>query len=317
MLDRTAWLGPFTDRPPLHKIAILGFTSHMKQFPVHDLEWEVWGINDLYHELGAVFNRKEQDQYARTRWFQLHAWDELHDHRPAEGGEILNPLQGPPHPRDPNHLIWLKEASEYFPVYLQEPREEMPNCLTLPKQAIYDFFRDGLGKPVKYFTNTISWQVAFAILNLVDQYTLPDGRQIYYAKPDATLGMWGVDMMQAGPTQDAEYSYQRPSVEWLLGEAMGLGIKVIIPDESDMLKTIYQYGELNGYYARKRIMAYLNDVNQQGVAAQQQITAARDHTLRLEGAKGAMEWVLRSHMPGDDGSSGGQLPEPGGNRVTS
>ena len=315
MLDHTAWLGKFANRPRRHKIAVAGFTSHFRQMPFHDDEWEMYLLNDLYHEAGAIFNRKDDSALERVTWFQLHAWVELMDHRQIEGGEFLNPQQGPPHPRDPNHLIWLKEASEHIPVYLIERRDELPDCLEFPKQAVYDFFQDGHGNPVQYFTNSITWMTALAILNLVESHTLPDGRTTYTAVKDAELGMWGVDMMQAGPTSDSEYSYQRPSVEWLLGYAMGLGIKVTVPSESDLLKSVYQYGDPELFYARRRLRAYKSDLQGQGASAAQTVAAAREQQLRVEGAQGAVEWFERAHYPGDDGAREGQLPEPDGNKV--
>jgi hypothetical protein len=51
------------------------------------------------------------------------------------------------------------------------------------------------------------------------------------------IGVWGVDM-----AVDSEYFYQRPSCEFALGAAFGLGIKLYIPAEADLLKTTHLYG---------------------------------------------------------------------------
>jgi hypothetical protein len=45
------------------------------------------------------------------------------------------------------------------------------------------------------------------------------------------IGLWGVDMKA-----DDEYGYQRPNVEFLIGLAIGSGIKVHIPETSPLLK---------------------------------------------------------------------------------
>lgn len=45
------------------------------------------------------------------------------------------------------------------------------------------------------------------------------------------IGIFGVDMKG-----DDEYGYQRPNLEYLIGLAIGKGIKVYIPDESPLCK---------------------------------------------------------------------------------
>ena len=40
----------------------------------------------------------------------------------------------------------------------------------------------------------------------------------------------------------SEYHQQRPSCEWAIGLAQGRGIKVYLPAESDLLKTLFIYG---------------------------------------------------------------------------
>ena len=41
--------------------------------------------------------------------------------------------------------------------------------------------------------------------------------------------------------QDSEYESQRPSCEYFIGLARGMGIKVHVPDKSDLLKTLWLY----------------------------------------------------------------------------
>jgi hypothetical protein len=300
VFDRTEWLGRFADRPRPTKIAVLGFTSHWKLAPFDAPEWMIFGLNDLYHELTGIFHKKTEAVYDRYRHFQLHGWAELKDWGKAEGGEALNPNQGPPHPRDPYHVNWLREASKYFPVYVREPRPELPDAIAFPRHLIYEYFNDGLGAPIEYFTNSISWMIAAAIMELVPE---PGGRCV----DGAHIGVWGVDMMQGGG-EGSEYGWQRPSCEWLLGWARGAGVKVSVPAESDLLKSAYQYGDDESFYFRKRITAYRKDVSAQLAEAERAMNANRDHGLRMQGANGALEWVERSHMPGDDGSRVGRAP---------
>jgi hypothetical protein len=43
-------------------------------------------------------------------------------------------------------------------------------------------------------------------------------------------------------SHNTEYHYQRPSCEFALGIAFGLGIKIYIPPQADLLKTVHLYG---------------------------------------------------------------------------
>ena len=51
------------------------------------------------------------------------------------------------------------------------------------------------------------------------------------------IHVYGVDM-----AVDTEYHHQRPSCEFFLGLAAGMGIKIFVPDTADLLKTRFLYG---------------------------------------------------------------------------
>lgn len=72
-----------------------------------------------------------------------------------------------------------------------------------------------------YFTSSFSYMLAMALL-----------------QDDVTeIGIWGVDLADG-----TEYTEQRPCAEFLIGMAMGRGIKVTIPERSALLKTAWVYG---------------------------------------------------------------------------
>ena len=112
----------------------------------------------------------------------------------------------------PEHWEKLKEFSR---VYMTEKHEDIPNSEPYPLDEIVNEL-----KCVPYFTNSVSYMIALAIAERYD-----------------VIGVWGVDMA-VGP----EYSYQRPSCEYFLGIAQGLGIQIVLPDACDLLKTKYLYG---------------------------------------------------------------------------
>jgi len=176
------------------KVAIVGFApSTMSDVKVlfDDPDFEIWGLNQLYlpfRQLGIAMAEHA------TRWFQIH-------NRHTYDNAI----------RDHKHHDWL--ASVKFPVYMMKHEPDVPFCVPLPFGDIMNM----LG--TTYFTNSISWMIALAIIERFEE-----------------IHIYGVDM-----AQDDEYAEQRPSCELFIGIARGMGIKVYIPAKSDLLKTMWIY----------------------------------------------------------------------------
>jgi len=274
------------------KIAILGYTEHRKYAPFLHQDWTLFGLNDLYHEIpdGVTIDR--------LWWAQIHEWTEQ-GLRPESPTDFQ---AGPPHPRDPNHVPWLKEWSgKGMRLYIMEPRPELPNAIVMDREAIFRYFEDGLGTPIRYFTNSISWMLAVAIMELAPDHQAVEG---------AEIGVFGVDMMMAGGP-GSEYGWQRPSCEWLIGWARGAGITIHIPKESDLLKSAWQYGDKQGEYFRKRLQAYRNEMSRRRGEADGAIQQATNAHHELTGAINCADWILKSHMPSDPGEPGpGRVPVP-------
>lgn len=210
------------DQRPRRKIAIVGYTASRDEAPYDDPTWEVWGMNNLH----AFIPPEKFD-----RWYNLHPGEEIQ--------------------KDAQHCQWLA-AWHRCDVYLMDPADALPaeQRAALPPMAE----RVGVPRAVRfpaaeirerlgtdYFTNTVSWQVAHAIYEGVvsgDDYVLTD------------LALFGVDM-----AVNTEYAAQRPSVEFYLGLARGLGIDIFLPDTSDLLKSIGLYGVSDasgGFLAKMR-----------------------------------------------------------------
>src|SRR5258708_5353985 len=107
-------------------------------------------------------------------------------------------IDSPAAPRDGvGHVNWLREAAKEFPVILIKPRPDQPDALILPKAEIMAYFGSN------YFTNSVSWMLGLAIMQLV-----PNGAGTRCVD-GAELGVFGVDMMVAGG-QGSGYGWQRP-----------------------------------------------------------------------------------------------------------
>lgn len=130
---------------------------------------------------------------------------ELHSHHEIEQKEKNLAGRG-------RHLEWMQREAK-IPIMMCKKFEDIPTAVAYPKDHIVERFGT-------YFTNTISWQIALAI-DLGFQ----------------EIQLWGVNM-----ANDEEYASQRPSCEYFIGLARGMGIKVTIPDESDLCKSWTLYG---------------------------------------------------------------------------
>ena len=96
-----------------------------------------------------------------------------------------------------------------------KPLQDIDNLWMLePPEGIKRFPKEQVLKLGDYFTSSIAWLIGLAI----------------QTKPD-TIGLFGCDLIQK-----YEYQKQRPCVEYLLGYARALGINIIIPDRSPLLK---------------------------------------------------------------------------------
>src|SRR3990172_9538950 len=174
---------------PKPTVYIVGFAPSWPSTPWTDPSAELWGMNALHKVAG---NRPW------SRWYQLH---DIDTHHPQDRAE---------------HVAWLRNSN--VPIVMWEESvakyiHELPNAVPYPKQAVLAHFGT-------YFTNTVSWMIAQAIL-----------------EHRTKIGVYGVDM-----AQETEYGVQRPSCEFFLGWARGAGIQIDLPDTSDLLRTPYLYG---------------------------------------------------------------------------
>lgn len=178
-------------------VCIVGCADSKGQAPFHRAaEMEFWGVNNLFLHMGHI---------KWDRWFEPHTFE-------FDGTNFIrrgkHDFRGQPLPE---YIAGLAKLN--CPVYMQRVWPQIPNSVLYPLQEV----KAKLGG---YFTNTISYMLAIALLEKFKE-----------------IHIYGVDMAQT-----TEYGQQRPSCEYFIGMAVGLGIKVFIPDEADLLKTRFLYG---------------------------------------------------------------------------
>ena len=246
---------PATVEVPAHlrrtkdKVAIVGFAHSRVDTPFTDHDYEIWGINRLH----TVMPDARWDRY-----FQIHDLQASH-------GD------------DEQHLNWLR--AQTIPVYLRPDdmgKFGIDAAVPYPKQDMVNMFGN-------YFTNTISWLIAFAI-----------------ALEFKEIAVYGVDMA-VDMVIDSEYAYQRPSCEYFLGVAAGQGITVKIPPGSDLLKSTHLYGFETGGILREKYDARIRELAQRKAEQQNQLAqldAQRGQMIaainQIEGAAQDVQYWLRN-----------------------
>ena len=197
------------------------------------------------------------------RWFELHSLYDFYHANPAHQ-QFLKDFAGPVYVREQDYKLALD-----WGISTAQP---------FPHNIILENFRP-------YFNNTISWLVALAIM----------------MRPE-WLGLFGVDMAQ-DHLLAAEYSEQRPSTEFYLGIAEGLGIELYIPNGSDLLAASHLYGyEDSGRVLEKMGSRFVElGKNKEQLAAQMsqiesQAAALRDTMSQMTGAQQEVTFWRKNWM---------------------
>ena len=108
------------------------------------------------------------------------------------------------------HRNWL--AGLAVPVYMLEQEPDIPASVKYPMDEIANMFgRTCYG--TAYLESSISYMMALAMFEGAPR-----------------IGVWGCDLATGG-----EYAYQRPNMEYLIGFARGMGIKVYVPAQNALL----------------------------------------------------------------------------------
>lgn len=208
--------------------------------------------------------------FAQLQGRRADVWFELHRFLPYQPGN-----NGAPGTRpwfSPEFRQFLREFKGT--VLMTEKHPDIPNCVQYPYQELLD--KHG----PYHFCSSVSWMLALAL----------------ELQPKA-LGLFGVDMA-AGE----EWAYQRPSCQHFLGMAKALGIEVVLPPESDLMRhtTLYGIGEHNlrhiKFTERMKELQGREDGLRNAVA---QYTA---QLQEIQGAKNMLQYMIDVWSDDIDGS---------------
>ena len=181
--------GEVAARPPRavrHTTRKIGFvgshTASLRTCPWKDPSWELWG-----HASSRSWYSRELDCY-----FEMHRKSRW-NHTKKKGAKFVH---------------WLGQNT--VPIYMHERYPEVPASIRYPRERVFEEFSY---LPRRYFTNTVAWMAALAIM-----------------EGATTVGLWGVSY-----STEQEFFSQRGSMEFWLGVMGGKGIHVILPDECKLL----------------------------------------------------------------------------------
>lgn len=217
----------------------------------------IWGLNR-----GYIFQRRAD------KWFDMHG-----------PHIVLNQSRRPG-----SHIEWLKQ----FPgdVVMHRPLPEIPNSVEYPLAAVaetiagsvYRVDKDGTqtcAVDAPYLTSSIAQEIALAIQEGYEE-----------------IHLYGIDL-----NTDSEYAWQKPGVEYMLGVAVGKGIKVVLPDNCPLL-TGNIYGR--GYLSPEGERMSLEQLQSRAKSLQKEQAAVGQQLNELVGARRELEFVQSQMVPGID-----------------
>ncbi len=194
---------------------------------------------------------------------RFHRWFEIHDR------ELLcKDEDGQKHFED------MKTLLGDMPIYMHHKHDDIPGSVKFPMEEMCRQLKS------EYWTNCPAEMIGLAIL-------------MGYK----SIRMFGVDM-----ATDTEYGQQRPCCEYWLGVAMGRGIEIEVPEQSDLLKCVGVYGyESEGTALTRKLtdrLAWLHEQDNDRLASIRQIegmyqTQHAELTSRSNRYEGAIEELLK------------------------
>ena len=189
-----------TQRAGKRVVALVGMApSSCSLAPYDEPGVEVWALNEMH-----TFSWMKR----ATRWFQMH-----------KSSSYMRPMakRG-----QKGHWEWLQKKRD-IPIYMLWTDARIPDSVEYPLDEVVGRFFKNLYKGearVKYFTSTLSYMIALALLEGFER-----------------IELYGFEMAATD-----EFAPQKSCAEFWLGLAMGLGVEIYLPPSCELL-----WGPLYGY----------------------------------------------------------------------
>jgi hypothetical protein len=171
------------------------------------------------------------------------------------------------------------------PVFVAEPWPEVPNHIVLDHRAAMDFVygytrdEDGNERPLTLgpylWASSLSHMMAMAISERPDE-----------------IALYGVDM-----SAKEEWHDQRLSCQQLIWIAKGMGIKVTVPPESDLVRPHPAYGFREIDPMHIKLLSRKGELTQRIQNIDAQLQAMSNERMYLIGALDDLEYMLNTWVP--------------------
>ena len=171
---------------PMKTVRIYGSAKNVREAPVRgpdEQDIEVW----LSNSPTTVSLRCPRALNEWTRWFNLHSRQHIVGTYPAGF-----------------HYYCTK--AEGRPIYFQKAQPEIPSSAAFPYEKIQATFATAVG-PNQYFTCTVCWLIAFAILEGFER-----------------IELWGFELRDTKP--GSKFEYERPCFAYWVQVAKERGCDV-------------------------------------------------------------------------------------------
>ena len=166
-------------------VQILGTAPNLSLTPPLTEGMERWGCNSP-----GIYARRWRESdilTTYTRWFNMHSRRHMRS----------------------TYLDWYRwYGDQTKPIVLQEVQPDIPASVAFPRDEVMEFFG------TRYFTNTASWQIAYAIM---------------LGAPRLELGGFLL-------RRDSQHDFERPCFFYWVEEAQRRGVDIWLPPDLEITK---------------------------------------------------------------------------------
>lgn len=177
----------------LRAVQILGVGPNLSSAPLLP-GVERWCMN--YHRIYRLKYPEALETW--TRWFNVHS----HAHMVKTY---------------PDGFAWYTQQTK--PIYFAHEEPEVPSAVLFPYRQIQTHFQHSPTEPETFFTLSLAWLMAFAIMEGFER-----------------IELWGHSLTER------DMDTRRPAIHYWIGRARQAGITVYIPPDVDTCRADRLYG---------------------------------------------------------------------------
>ena len=184
---------------PPKTVRILGSALNARELPDDEPGVELWCANGPFSSV-ALRCKKALGYW--DRWFNLHSRK-----------HILGTY--------PSGWSYYKDKADGRPIYLLKAQPDIPTSIAFPYKAILAAFATARG-PNRYFTCTVCWLIAFAVLEGFER-----------------IELWGFELRDTKP--GSVFAFERPCFAYWVKVARDRGIEVVY---QGAITRLYEAGKM-------------------------------------------------------------------------